>query len=73
MMGRSPPPQGKLFYTNLNLDRRIRATHPLRRIAHLIDFEQKGSSILNKDLACSIVFTCHDRCVSNTKMPITMS
>lgn len=39
MMGHQPPPQGKLFYTDLNLDRRIRLTHPLRRIASLIDFE----------------------------------
>ena len=39
MMGRSPPPQGKLFYTNLNLDKRIRPSHPRRRISHLIDFD----------------------------------
>ena len=39
MMGCSPPPQGKLFYTNVNLDKRIRPSHPLRRISHLIDFD----------------------------------
>lgn len=39
MMGHSPPPQGKLFYTNLNLDKRIRPHHLLRRIARLIDFD----------------------------------
>ena len=39
MMGHQPPLQEKLFYTDLNLDRRIRPTHPLRRIAALIDFE----------------------------------
>ena len=39
MMGRHPPPQGKLFYTNLNLDKRIRPHHPLRRISQFIDFD----------------------------------
>ena len=39
MMGRSPPPQGKLFYTNVNLDQRIRPNHPLRSISRLIDFD----------------------------------
>jgi transposase len=39
MMGVQDPPQGKLYYTNFNLDKRIRASHPLRRIDQLIDFD----------------------------------
>ena len=39
MMGREDPIQSKLFYADFNLERRIRADHPLRRIARLIDFD----------------------------------
>jgi len=39
MMGREAPLQSKLFYTNFNLERRIRANHPLRHIAQRIDFD----------------------------------
>jgi transposase len=39
MMGRASPPQAKLFYTDFNLEARIRADHPLRRIAATIDFD----------------------------------
>lgn len=39
MMGYEPPLQGKLFYTQLCLEQRIRSNHPLRQIARLIDFE----------------------------------
>ena len=39
MMGHQEPPQPKLFYPLLNLETRVRATHPLRAIARLIDFE----------------------------------
>ena len=39
MMGREAPLQSKLFYTNFNLERRIRGNHPLRHIAQRIDFE----------------------------------
>lgn len=39
MMGVQAPPQGKLYYTNFNLDQRIRPNHPLRKIDHLIDFD----------------------------------
>jgi len=38
MMGVQDPPQGKLYYTNFNLDERIRPSHPVRRIDPLIDF-----------------------------------
>jgi predicted nucleic acid-binding protein len=33
MMGRQPPLQAQLFYVGFNLDRRVRADHPLRTIA----------------------------------------
>jgi len=39
MMGQQPPPQEKLFYTGLTLDKRIRRNHPLRNIDEVIDFE----------------------------------
>ena len=39
MMGYQNPPQHKLLYSLVNLDARIRPTHPLRAIARLIDFE----------------------------------
>jgi transposase len=38
MMGRQPDAQQKLFYTCLNLEKRIRKDHILRKIAQLIDF-----------------------------------
>ena len=39
MMGCETPLQTQLFYTDFCLDRRVRPTHPLRRIATLIDFD----------------------------------
>ena len=39
MMGRQPEAQQKLFYTCLNLEKRIRKDHILRKIAKLIDFD----------------------------------
>jgi transposase len=39
MMGRQPDAQQKLFYTCLNLGKRIRKDHILRKIAKLIDFD----------------------------------
>ena len=39
MMGRQPDAQPKLFYTCLNLEKRIRKDHILRKIARLIDFD----------------------------------
>lgn len=39
MMGYQATPQGKLFYANLCIDRRVRPDHPLRKIDQLIDFE----------------------------------
>lgn len=39
MMGRQSPPQSKLFYTTVSLDKRIRKDHPLRKIAEMVDFD----------------------------------
>ena len=38
MMGRQPETQQKLFYTCLNLGKRIRKDHILRKVDSLIDF-----------------------------------
>ena len=39
MMSYQDPPQRKLFYIGINLDKRIRKNHPLRKIRKLIDFD----------------------------------
>lgn len=39
MMGREAPLQQKLFYTDFNLEQRVRVNHPLRHIAQHIDFD----------------------------------
>jgi transposase len=39
MMGMQPPPQSSLFHIGINIDKRVRANHPLRRIRELIDFD----------------------------------
>ncbi len=38
MMGHQPPPQPSLFYTGINLEKRIRADHVLRKVARMVDF-----------------------------------
>jgi len=38
MMGVQQPPQSNLFYIGINIDKRVRANHPLRKINELIDF-----------------------------------
>ena len=38
-MGRQSPPQSKLFYTTVSLDKRVRKDHPLRKIAQVVDFD----------------------------------
>jgi transposase len=39
MMGMQEAPQSSLFYIGINIDKRVRANHPLRRIRELIDFD----------------------------------
>src|SRR2546423_15578079 len=39
MMGRQSPVQAQLFYAGFNLEARVRADHPLRQIAALVDFD----------------------------------
>ncbi len=38
-MGHQPPPQPSLFYTGINLEKRIRANHVLRKVARMVDFD----------------------------------
>jgi len=39
MMGQQSPPQPALFYSGINLEKRIRSDHVLRKVARLVDFE----------------------------------
>lgn len=39
MMGRESPAQASLFYTGINLDKRVRSDHVLRKVARLVDFD----------------------------------
>jgi transposase/uncharacterized protein (UPF0179 family) len=39
MMKVQPPPQNNLFHFGVNIDKRIRSNHPLRRVNELIDFD----------------------------------
>lgn len=39
MMGVQQPPQSSLFYTGINIEKRIRSNHPLRKAKELIDFD----------------------------------
>src|SRR2546428_1030285 len=39
MMGRENTPQSSLFYTGINLDKRVRSYHVLRKVARLVDFD----------------------------------
>jgi transposase len=39
MMKVQPPPQNNLFHFGVNIDKRIRANHPLRKVNELIDFD----------------------------------
>ena len=39
MMGHQPPPQPSLFYTGINLEKRIRSNPVLRKVAQVVDFD----------------------------------
>lgn len=39
MMGRQEQPQNNLFHYGINLDQRVRNSHPLRKVNKLIDFD----------------------------------
>lgn len=39
MMGRESPAQASLFYTGINLDKRVRSDHVLRKVARRVDFD----------------------------------
>ena len=48
MMGQQDPLQCKLFYANLNIDKRIRIDHPLRKIDQFIDFNFVSKEVKDK-------------------------
>jgi transposase len=48
MMGVQQIPQSSLFYMGVNIDKRVRANHPLRRIKQVIDFDFSYTEV--KDL-----------------------
>lgn len=48
MMGFQDPPQGKLFYHNINLEQRVRGNHPLRKIEQFIDFDFAYQEVADK-------------------------
>ena len=48
MMSFQDPPQRKLFYIGINLDKRIRKNHPLRKIKELIDFDFMYNEVKDK-------------------------
>jgi transposase len=39
MMGVQQPPQSSLFYAGINIEKRVRSNHPLRKVNDLIDFD----------------------------------
>ena len=39
MMGKQQIPQRSLFHYGINIDKRIRSNHPLRKVSELIDFD----------------------------------
>ncbi len=39
MMGMQQPPQSSLFYVGINIEKRVRENHPLRKVNELIDFD----------------------------------
>jgi transposase len=39
MMGVQQPPQSSLFYTGINIEKRVRSNHPLRKVNELINFD----------------------------------
>jgi transposase/uncharacterized protein (UPF0179 family) len=47
MMGMQPPPQNSLFHIGINIDKRVRANHPLRRIREQIDFDFSYEEVKN--------------------------
>jgi hypothetical protein len=39
MMGKQHIPQRSLFHYGVNIDKRVRSNHPLRKVSELIDFD----------------------------------
>lgn len=49
MMGYQESPQNKLFYMGINLDKRVRKNHPLRKINEAIDFDFIYTEVKSKN------------------------
>lgn len=45
MMGKHSQPQNSLFYVGIDIENRVRARHPLRKIRELIDFDFAYSEV----------------------------
>ncbi|WAC06727.1 MAG: hypothetical protein OS130_10750 [Thermodesulfobacteriota bacterium] len=39
MMGMQQRPQRSLFHYDINIDKRVRSNHPLRKVSEVIDFD----------------------------------
>lgn len=47
MMGEQQPPQSSLFYIGINIEKRVRENHPLRKVDKLIDFDFAYDEVKN--------------------------
>ncbi len=47
MMGMQQPPQSSLFYAGINIEKRVRSNHPLRKVNGLIDFDFAYNEVKN--------------------------
>ncbi len=48
MMGKQGLPQGKLFYAGIDIDKRVRKNHPLRKINKFVDFDFTYEEVKDK-------------------------
>ena len=48
MMGVQQSLQSSLFYIGINIDKRVRSNHPLRRVNQLIDFDFSYDAVKNR-------------------------
>ena len=48
MMGKQSSPQGKLFYAGIDIDKRVRKNHPLRKINKFVDFDFTYEEVKDK-------------------------
>jgi len=48
MMGMDQKPQGSLFHIGIDMEKRIRANHPLRKVRERIDFDFTYSEVKDR-------------------------